>query len=56
MIYREKMLEKKKKSQQRPFLLVAVDFSHCSRLAVRTAKNLQDQRKKRVNPDLSKLL
>jgi nucleotide-binding universal stress UspA family protein len=40
--------EKKKMGQQRPFLLVAVDFSHCSRLALRTAKNLQDQRKKMI--------
>ncbi|HUS88898.1 MAG TPA: universal stress protein [Desulfosporosinus sp.] len=42
------MPEKKKTGQQKPFLLVAVDFSHCSRLALRTAKDLQDQRKGKI--------
>jgi nucleotide-binding universal stress UspA family protein len=42
------MPEKKKRDQQRPFFLVAVDFSHCSRLALRKAKDLQNQRKGRI--------
>ena len=42
------MPEKKKRGQQRPFLLVAVDFSHCSKLALKKAKDLQDLRKGRI--------
>lgn len=42
------MSNEKKEEQEGPILLVAVDFSYCSRLALRKAKALQDQRKGRI--------
>ena len=42
------MTNEKKVEQEGPILLVAVDFSYCSRLALRKAKALQDQRKGRI--------
>ena len=42
------MPNEKKGEQEGPILLVAVDFSHCSRLALRKAKALQGQRKGRI--------
>lgn len=37
------MSEEKKWDQEASIFLVAVDFSHCSRLALRKAKDLQEQ-------------
>ncbi len=37
------MPEEKKWDQEGPIFLVAVDFSHCSRLALKKAKDLQEQ-------------
>ena len=39
---------KKKRNQETSTLLVAVDFSHCSRLALRKAKDLQEKGRGRI--------
>ena len=42
------MNKENSRNQEDPILLVAVDFSHCSRLALRKARDLQGQRKGRI--------
>ena len=42
------MSEEKKWGQEASILLVAVDFSHCSRLALRKAKDLHEQGRGRI--------
>jgi nucleotide-binding universal stress UspA family protein len=40
---RKKKSDKRNRNQDRPVFLVAVDFSHCSKLALRKAKDLMEQ-------------